>query len=102
MTTSKQPHPPGALVPKVLILKDWVFLNGPNVGIYSGVMRVQFKGLEGAEGFYIALQRNSKDQIFFQVPPPLDGRYEVVGVFDKDSPIPEHQRSFGETQISPS
>jgi hypothetical protein len=51
MGTEKVPHPPAPTVPGKLEVGDWVFLNGANVAVYSGVIGVKFKGLEGATGF---------------------------------------------------
>ncbi|MGH8351851.1 MAG: hypothetical protein ACRES5_35690 [Pseudomonas sp.] len=100
MGNQKVPHPPAPTVPSNLKIGDWVFLNGSRAGLYSGLIKVQFKGLEGASGFFYALRRERSDVIHFDIPAALSGKYEVLGDYDKDSPIPEDDRSFGITQIS--
>jgi len=102
MEDPKATHPPAPVLPTEVKAGDWVFLNGYNAGIFSGLYSFQFTGKqEEAPGYRYALRRSSKNEVYFQVFGGQLGTFEVSGIYADDSPIPAKDRSFGTMRISP-
>ena len=100
--SKKAIHPPAPILPNEVKAGDWVFLNGDNVEVYSGLYGFQFTGQdEEAPGYRYALQRDSKNQVYFQVSAAQLGTFEVSGRYAENSPISPEKRSFGTMRISP-
>jgi hypothetical protein len=102
MEDSKATHPPAPFLPTEVKVGDWVFLNGDNVDVYSGLYGFQFTGQgEEAPGYRYALRRDSENQVYFQVSAAQVGTFEVSGRYADKSPIDDEKRSFGTMRISP-
>ncbi|WP_137804165.1 hypothetical protein [Pseudomonas sp. G(2018)] len=100
MNDPKASHPPAPEVPAQLKSGDFVYLNGKNAGIYSGLHQFRFVGLEGAQSARLPITRGAEVFPYFEVHGSFKGKYEVRGVYVADSPIPESERSFGFTEIT--
>jgi len=102
MEDPKATHPAAPFLPPEVKVGDWVFLNGYNAGVYSGLYTFQFTGKqEEAPGYRYALRRSSKNEVYFQVSAAQLGTFEVSGIYANDSPISPEERSFGTMRISP-
>jgi hypothetical protein len=101
MEDQKATHPTAPFLPAQVKVGDWVFLNGDNVEVYSGLYVFQFKEKEGGRGYRYALRRDKPDQVYFQISAAQLGTFEVTGIYASDSPIPPEARSFGTMHISP-
>ena len=73
MTTPKATHPPAPLVPARLKKEDWVFLTGPNAGVFSGLYKFKFENLDGAENATLPITRGDPDRVYFKSIPHLRG-----------------------------